>query len=154
MKDTVMTREVTTTPLPKTTSTVAIPTEHIAIISGLGAAVVLVLIGIVIYKIRKGRWFKPKLETVKYENKIREQSVVFRDRNTWNIAKSPSSTLLFFIARFLIWDLEHSADVRFPLFVPDKWSNRFAQIKPKSEDSLKMYCVLTSGNSKRAFDSL
>ena len=55
MTDTVMTRAVTTTEAPKTTSTVAIPTEHIAIISGLGAAVVLVLIAIVIYKIKKGK---------------------------------------------------------------------------------------------------
>ena len=54
-KDTVMTREVTTTPTTKPTTTVAIPTEHIAIISGLGAAVVLVLIAIVIYKIKKGK---------------------------------------------------------------------------------------------------
>ena len=40
----------TTTTVPPTT--VAVPTEHIAIIGGLGGATVLVLLGIVIYKIK------------------------------------------------------------------------------------------------------
>ena len=67
MEDTVMTKEETTTPVQQTASTVVVPTMHIAIFSGLGAAFFLVIIAVVIYKIKKGKWFKPKLKTVKYK---------------------------------------------------------------------------------------
>ena len=50
-----MTKEVTTTKIPETASTVAVPTMHIAIFSGLGAAFFLVIIAVVIYKIKKGK---------------------------------------------------------------------------------------------------
>ena len=50
-----MTKEVTTTEAQKPATTVAIPTTHIAIFSGLGAAFFLVIIVVVVYKIKKGK---------------------------------------------------------------------------------------------------
>ena len=50
-----MTKEVTTTEAQKSATTVAVPKEHIAIFSGLGAAFFLVIIAVIIYKIKKGK---------------------------------------------------------------------------------------------------
>ena len=55
MEDTVMTKAETTTTIPETASTVEIPTTHIAIFSGLGAAFFLVIIAVIVYKIKKGK---------------------------------------------------------------------------------------------------
>ena len=54
LEDTVRTKEETTTNTPMTTPPPeAIPSSHIAIMSGFGAAIFLVIIAIVIYKIRQ-----------------------------------------------------------------------------------------------------
>ena len=53
LEDTVRTKEETTTNSPPTTPPEVIPPSHIAIMSGFGAAIFLVIIAIVIYKIRQ-----------------------------------------------------------------------------------------------------
>ena len=65
LEDTVMTKEETTTRATTAVPDKAIPKTQIAIFAGLGSAFFLVIIAIVIYKIRKGKWFEAKIKTVK-----------------------------------------------------------------------------------------
>ena len=55
LEDTVLTKQETSTTTTRASTDAAIPPMHIAIFSGLGAALFLVIIAIVIYKIRKGK---------------------------------------------------------------------------------------------------